>query len=127
MKQTFTMSHSLARRRAMEAVANAPEGHVVTVSEPTRSSDANSKLHAELSEIAAGIEWCGRKRPIETWKRLMTAAWLRARGESVEVLQAIDGHGVDVVFRRTSTLSRAEMSELIEYVLAWKSENMEVA
>lgn len=89
-----------------------------------RSSEANAKLHAELNEVAKVIPWAGRLRDIDVWKRLMTAAWLRARGENIELLPALDGHGVDVVFRRTSTLSRAETSELIEFVLAWKAENM---
>jgi len=37
----------------------------------------------------------------------------------VELLPAIDGHGVDVVFRRTSSLTRAECAELADYILAW--------
>lgn len=126
-RQVFRLVHETARKRAVSAVANAPEEFVVTVQPPTRSLEANAKLHAELAEIAESIEWAGRKRDIEVWKRLLTAAWLRARGESVELLPALDGHGVDVVFRRTSTLSVAEMSELIEYVIAWKAENLEAA
>jgi hypothetical protein len=35
------------------------------------------------------------------------------------MLPAIDGHGVDLVFRRTSQLTNAECNELIEYVQAW--------
>jgi hypothetical protein len=97
----------------------------VTVEQETRSVDQNAKLHAELAEVAATVEWAGKKRDTEVWKRLMTAAWLRARGESVEVLPAIDGHGIDVVFRRTSSLTKAECSELLEFVLAWKAEHME--
>ena len=61
-------------------------------------------------------------RDVDTWKRLLTAGWLRARGESVEILPAIDGHGVDVVFRRTSNLTIKECAELIEYVHAWGAE-----
>ena len=99
----------------------------VTVEQETRSVDQNAKLHAELAEVAATVEWAGKKRDTEVWKRLMTAAWLRARGESVEVLPAIDGHGIDVVFRRTSSLTKAECSELLEFVLAWKAEHMEAA
>lgn len=95
----------------------------VSITPERRSTEANAKLHAELGEVADTMEWAGRKRDIEVWKRLMTAAWLRARGESVEILPALDGHGVDVVFRRTSTLSKSEMAELIEFVLAWKAEH----
>lgn len=89
-----------------------------------RSIDQNALLHAELQEIANRVEWFGSKRSVEVWKRLCTAAWLRARGESVEVLPALDGFGADVVFRKTSELTTSEMTELIEYVLAWKSEHM---
>jgi hypothetical protein len=92
-----------------------------------RNSEQNAKLHAELTELARAVPWAGKLRDVDTWKRLMTAAWLRARGESIEILPAIDGHGVDVVFRRTSTLTRAECSELIEYLIAWKAQNVEQA
>ena len=100
-------------------------GHrlVLTVAPDTRSSQQNRLLHAMLGEIAQQVEWAGAKRDVECWKRLTTAAWLRARGESVEVLPAIDGHGIDVVFRRTSKLTRAECSELTEYVAAWGAEH----
>ena len=100
-------------------------GHrlVVEVRPETRSDAQNKLLHAMLGDIARQVEWAGKKRDTDTWKRLLTAAWLRARGESVELLPAIDGHGVDVVFRRTSKLTRAECSELCEFVMAWCSEH----
>lgn len=63
------------------------------------------------------------ERDVDTWKRLLTAAWLRARGEHVEMLPAIDGNGVDIVFRRTSQLTKAECAELSEFVMAWAVDN----
>ena len=71
--------------------------------------------------MATQIEWAGKRRDVETWKRLLIAAWLRARGESVELLPALDGNGVDVVFARTSKLTGAECSELCEFIYAWGS------
>ncbi len=99
-------------------------GHrlVLEVRPETRSDAQNKLLHACLSDISAQVEWAGQKRDVDTWKRLLTAAWLRARGESIEILPAIDGHGVDIVFRRTSKLSKAECSELSEFVMAWAAE-----
>jgi hypothetical protein len=99
-------------------------GHRVTVEvkRETRSAAENRKLHALLGQISEQIEWGGKHRDVETWKRLLTAAWLRARGEDVEVLPAIDGRGVDVVFRRTSELNRQECAELIDFVEAWCAE-----
>jgi hypothetical protein len=85
----------------------------------TRSTAQNALLHSRIGDIAKQLQWAGKQRDPDTWKRLLTAAWLRARGESVELLPAIDGHGVDVVFRRTSTLTVAECVELSDYILAW--------
>ena len=96
---------------------------VLTVAPETRSLAENAMLHALLTRISKQVEWAGSKRDAETWKRLLTAAWLRARGEHVEMLPALDGHGVDVVFRRTSQLTRAECAELITFVLAWCAEH----
>ena len=96
---------------------------VVEVRQETRSLAENAMLHALLGQISREVEWAGKKRDVETWKRLLVAAWCRARGEHVEMLPALDGHGVDIVFRRTSQLTRSECAELIEYVLAWSAEH----
>jgi hypothetical protein len=85
----------------------------------TRSDAQNRLLHSRFNDIRKHCEWAGRKRDTDTWKRLLTAAWLRARGEHVEILPALDGHGVDVVFRSTSKLTRRECAELSEFVMAW--------
>lgn len=90
---------------------------------PEKRSDAQNRLlHACLSEISKQVEWAGTKRDVDTWKRLLTAAWLRARGEPIEMLPALDGNGVDIVFRRTSQLTKAECAELSEFVMAWAAE-----
>lgn len=100
-------------------------GHrlVLTIKPETRSSEQNARLHATLSDIAEQMEWAGARRELDVWKRLLTAAWLRARGEHVEMLPAIDGYGVDIVFRHTSRLTRRECAELITYVTAWADEH----
>lgn len=92
------------------------------VRDVARNSAANAALHATLQEVAESHEWMGRRWPLLVWKRLLVAAWMRARGESPQVLPALDGHGVDVIFERTSELSQAEVSELIEYINAWRAE-----
>lgn len=100
-------------------------GHrfALTVGEPPRSTDQNAKLHAMLTDIARQIEWAGKKRPTDVWKRLIVASWLRAEGEAVEYLPALDGHGVDIIFERTSRMSKGQLSSLIEYVSAWGAEH----
>lgn len=95
----------------------------VEVREEKRSDAENRLLHALLGHISKTQEWAGKKRDIETWKRLLTAAWCRAIGEQVELLPALDGHGVDIVFRRTSQLTRKECADLIEFIFAWAAEH----
>lgn len=103
-------------------------GHrlVITIKPEGRTGNQNAALHAWIADIAASVEWAGRKRDVETWKRLLVAAWLRTRGESLEVLPALDGHGVDIVFRRTSSLTKAECAELLDFVQAWAAQNVPV-
>lgn len=121
-KRLFVLAHSEARRRAMAAVADAPEGHVITVAPPTRNGAANAALHARITEIARARQWAGKRWDVETWKRLLVAAWSRATGEPLAMLPALDGHGVDIVFRRTSTMTQREVSDLMTFIEAWEAE-----
>lgn len=99
----------------------AGNAYTLSIEEPRRNNSQNALLHATLTDIAARREWAGRKWEAEVWKRLLTAAWMRAQGEQVVVVPALDGHGVDVVFQRTSKLSKSQMAELIDFVQAWES------
>lgn len=95
----------------------------LTIKPERRSNQENKLLHAMLTYISQHMDWAGQRRDVEVWKRLLTAAWCRARGEHVELLPALDGNGVDIVFRRTSELNRGECAELLEYIFAWGAQN----
>jgi hypothetical protein len=125
MSARFIMAHDMARQRAIEAVRNAPSGYVVTITEPKRNLAQNAALHARLTEISQAVQWAGQRQTVETWKRLMTGAWCRATGQAVVMLPALDGAGVEIVFRRTSDLTERECGELLEFVNAWAAENIE--
>ena len=119
MKSIFILAHDQARQNALQGVKTAPQGYVVEIRPKTRSLEQNALLHAFIQQIAKSVIWAGSLREVDTWKRLLTAAWLRARGEPIEMLPAIDGNGVDIVFRRTADLTIPEMNELIDYIQAW--------
>ena len=120
--RVFGLADADVRRRAADyLLQQAPDGVVVKVSEPTRNSDINAALHAKLGEIAESREWAGRRWDIETWKRLLVAAWSRATGEPLTMLPALDGAGVDIVFRRTSAMTQREVRDLLAYIEAWES------
>lgn len=119
MKQYFVLVSDAIRHNCKKAIDQAPEGYAVEIKPKTRTLEQNALLHALLQRITNSVEWSGKKRDIDTWKRLLTAAWLRARGEPIELLPALDGHGVDIVFRRTSNLTVNEMIELVDFIQAW--------
>jgi len=130
MAHTTTLVNAQQAHQTLQSLWNwakprLMDGHrlTISVSEATRSSEQNAKLHATLNEIARQAKWAGQKWDAEVWKRLLTAAWMRTRGEQLVMLPALDGHGVDIVFRRTSSLSKAECSDLLEYVIAWAAQN----
>ena len=112
-----------SRRLACQAIGQAQDGYVVRISEPKRNGEQNALLHALIGEIAERMEWAGKKRDAEIWKRLLVAAWCRVKGEPMEILPALDGHGVDIVPARTSALSKKECTDLIEFIQCWMAEN----
>jgi len=96
-----------------------PEVKVNEDYDPARSLDQNAKLHAMISRISKSVMWAGEYLDIDDWKRLLTAAWMRANNQQALIVPALDGKGFDVLYKRTSKLSVGECSELIEYITAW--------
>jgi hypothetical protein len=100
-------------------------GHwlVLVIRLATRSDAQNRLLHSRLRDVSKHMPWDGEWMDEEDWKRLFVAAWCRVHNEGVRMVRPIDGHrGVDILFRRTSKLTRAECADLSEYILAWGSE-----
>ena len=122
MKKYFIFAHQVARSGAKQCIDESPDGYGAEIGPINRTKAQNAKLHALIGQIAKTQEWAGKKHSIETWKRLLTASWLRARGEPIEMLPALDGMGVDIVYRPTSELNINVMIEEIEYVTAWAVE-----
>lgn len=122
MKRYFILSHAVARQNAAKAVMEAPEGMVVRIEEPTRTGAENRLLHAILTDLSRQAEWHGQKLPMEVWKRLCVAAWLREQGEQPQMVPALDGNGFDVIFERTSKLSKKQCASLIDWIFAFGSE-----
>lgn len=94
----------------------------ITLDEPKRTLAENALLHTLITELARKLEWAGKKRDVETWKRLLVAAWMRAEGKPVEILPALDGHGVELIPVRTSKLGKRACADLIEFIYAWGAE-----
>lgn len=112
--------------KAVQEVWRAAKAHLMVgrrltleLREETRSDKQNRLLHSRLNDVARQCTWAGRKWDIDAWKRLLTAAWCRTKSEGVEIIPALDGKGFDVLYQRTSKLSRRDCADLSEYIMAW--------
>lgn len=118
-KRTFKLAHTEARRRAAAAVAEAPDGYVVTVQEPTRSLDQNAAMWPILQAFADQLQWPVNGQMVwmsaDEWKDVLSAAF---RKESVRVALSLDGRGMVMPGSRTSQFGVREMSEFIEFLHA---------
>ena len=100
-------------------------GHrlILEVKPMKRSSPQNRLLHAALTDISQQVEWMGKKLSVDVWKRLCMASWLREKKEQPMLIPALDGNGFDVIFEKTSKLSAAQCSELVEWCFAFGAEH----
>lgn len=113
----FSLTGPWERHRAKRMIDAAPDGFVFSVAEPKRSDAQNRKLWAMLSDIATAQPE-GRKHIPEVWKNL----FCHACGHAVQFEVGLNGKPFPVGFR-TSKMSKAQMSDLIEFIYAWGSEN----
>lgn len=102
-----------------KAMISAGHRLVLELRPETRSDAQNRLLHSRINDIRNQCEWSGRRWDTEDWKRLLTAAWCRTRNEGVQMVPSLDGRGFDVLYQRTSKLTRRECAELSEYAMAW--------
>lgn len=107
------------RRLAHSYVDAMPVGGVIRFEpEPKRSMDQNAKLWAMLGDISKQAQHNGRTYRPEVWKVL----FLSALGKQPEFIMGLEGEAVPVGFR-SSHMTVAQMSDLIEFICAWAAEN----
>lgn len=102
-----------AKARAAHWIAIAEPMTRVEFKRPQRTLDQNAKLWATLTDIAAQLDWQGQRYSPDDWKDYFMHALRKARWMPDE-----DG-GFVPVGMRSSDLSKDEMSDLIELILAF--------
>lgn len=119
MKQAFRLVHAEARRRAIQAIQDAPEGYLVRVQPPTRSVDQNCAQWPYLEGFSQQLEWpvngvmC-RLSP-EEFKHILTAAF--EKETQPRLAAGFDG-GIVMLGQRTSKYSKGIFSEWMEFLIA---------
>jgi hypothetical protein len=113
----------LSRIFGILQAADLTKPKVVTIKDQDRSGEQNKALHAMLADISRQVDHAGRKWDVLIWKRLLTAAWLREAGDQPQLIPAVDGHGFDVIYERTSKMSVKQCAELILWVECFGAEH----
>lgn len=120
----FILAHEKARINSASACMTFPEGTVVRFSEPTRSLEQNALLHALCADVAESRQWHGLTLDVEAWKRIFVEAWSRTEGKTPgRLVPALDGKGIVALGIQTRTLSKSDLSDLVEFIQAWIAEN----
>jgi hypothetical protein len=117
-KRHFIFAHDTARRQAAAWCMNAPEGYHCRIEPPTRSLEQNARLWSMLNEIAAQVEWYGRKLDSESWKHIFTSSLRK-----MDVVPNLDGSGFVALGLSTSKMSKRELSDLMELMAAFGVEH----
>lgn len=120
MKRVFVLQPAPhpARQNALNAVKDAPEGHVVAITEATRNLDQNAAQWPILQAFSDQLQWPVNGAMVtmqpEEWKDVLSAAFRR---ETVRVAMGLDG-GMVMLGQRTSKFSKREFSDWLEFLNA---------
>lgn len=118
MTHTVIITGEPQRALVRQLAIRAPVGTVVTYREGTRTLEQNAKMHAMLSDIARAKPQ-GRAMSADKWK----SVFMDAIGCKPVWTPSLDGESVVCSGYRSSRLSKAEMSDMIEQMYAYGAEH----
>ncbi len=119
MTRTFVLSSGAAKFNAIETIKSSPVGYQVAIGPPTRNLEQNARLHSLLADIVkAKPVWAGERMGIDDWKALMVHGVDVHEGRTAgRAVPGVEG-GVVLLRRQTRSMSKRDLSELIEYIEA---------
>lgn len=118
MSRAIVILQNIAsREKAAKWCMTAPALTSVEFKESKRSVPQNAMLWSLLTCVAAQLDWHGQKYSADDWKDYFMHALKRARWMPSE-----DG-GMVPIGMRTSQLTKSEMGDLLELILAFGAQN----
>ena len=100
------------RDEIIKAVEQAPLGSQIDLTTDLRTLAQNKLMWMNLGQLSEQLEHCGEHYDAEAWK----CAFLKAAGQKLAFMPALDGDGVVCIGYRSSKLSKEKFSELIERI-----------
>lgn len=111
-RATLILNCKARREQAARWCMNAPDGTRLTFQEAKRTTDQNALMWASLTEIARQVPWHGLKLSADDWKLIFMAGL----NQEMRLVPNIDGTGFVNLGRSSSSLSKAEMGDLIDLI-----------
>lgn len=105
---------SADRAKIIRWAGNVDDGTVVEFKSARRNTDQNALMWVLLGEVAQQVDWYGQKLSADDWKDVLTASLRRAR-----VVPGVDAGTFVPLGMRTSDMTKAEFSELVELIYAF--------
>ena len=122
MKRIWKITGEAAKKAACREVLAAPEGHIITLAEPTRNLDQNAAQWPILEAFAQQLDWpingVMSKITADDWKDILTCAF---RNEQPRVAMGLSG-GMVLLGQRTSKFSKRDFSDWLEFLHAIANE-----
>jgi hypothetical protein len=116
-RNAITLWSKTDRDKAATWCANAPAGTSVEFRGPRRTCDQNALLWSLLGQVAQQITWYGQKLTAEDYKDICSASLRR-----YNVVPGIDAGTFVPLGMRTSQMSKDQMTQLIELIIAFGTE-----
>lgn len=125
-KRIFVLVHDTARERAVDAVRNAPAGHMVSISEPVKRRIQEEKYHAMLADLSKQTTYAGRKWDEDDTKRILIdefAEEMRLAGTPLHhdgrLIPSENGRRVIQLGIQSRDFWVSEAAQFIEFLYAW--------
>jgi hypothetical protein len=117
MAHKVILTNPFSRERFKRIVDQAPEGYVAEVREPKRTLEQNDLMWSLLTDISVACPM-GRRHTPDDWKAIA----MNACGWECQFVEGLDGRPFPKGFR-SSHLNKTQMSDLIEFLLAFGAEH----
>ena len=114
----FVAAHDQARQGIAEFSQACDLGTEVLFQIPKRTLPQNELMWVLLGEVASQIMWCGLKLSSEDYKDIISATLHQQR-----VVPNADRNGFITLGARTSDMSKAELSDMIEMIYVFGVDN----
>ena len=114
-RATLILSDGLSRQKAADWIDRAPKGTRVTFNASKRSVPQNDRMWAMLTEIATQLKWHGMTLKADQWKII----FMDGLNQEVQPVPNLNNNGFVNLGRSSSSLSKEEMSDLMELMAAF--------